>query len=305
MQVPFEAPEGFDPDGSAAIVRFSPNGRRVVVAPQRCHDWAVVVDAALGKQVDRFAGKRDSIRAEFLTNDQLLLQDGAGLAAYELGTKRKLWSEPELCGWGAWVNPRRNRVMLGRGGLHLRDLKTRKRVRSFGPVLSGETLEGTFSPDGSLFALDVFQGREYPSKARYVQVWELKSETLYRLLDIELIGDGDRGVMAFSPDNRVLAVTVEGGALLFALKTGRQVGSTGGPFIAQGIRFSSNGRSLELVGYEGAVYRVNARTGRVRQHFPPPDGHTVGAAAISDRGLVAGVVGASVLFWQLPEWEVG
>jgi hypothetical protein len=273
------------------------------VAPER-GGWAAVLDVSSGKQMYRFAGARGSVRAQFLAEDRLLLQTEGGLASQDLATGHEVWSEPELLGWGAWVNPRRSRVMVGRGErLSLYDLKTRKRVRSFGPVIPGELIGGEFSPDGRLFALDIFHGREDFTQQRYAQLWEVRRESQYRLVEIELRGDGDRGAMAFSPDNRLLAVSVEEGALLFDVKKGKQVGDTGGPVVADSIRFSPSGRSLEIAAYNGAVYRADAKTGQVRQYVPAPEGHEIEACAISNRGLATGVVGAALLFWQLPEWE--
>jgi hypothetical protein len=122
-------------------------------------------------------------------------------------------------------------------------------------------------------------------------------------VEIELSGDSDRGAMAFSPDNRLLAVSVEEGALLFDVQKGKQVGGTGGPVVADTIRCSPSGRGVEIAAYNGAIYRADAKTGQVRQYLPAPEGHEIEACAISKRGLAAGVVGAALLLWQLPEWE--
>jgi WD40 repeat protein len=297
MLIPFEAPERFSP-----TVRFSPGGRRVVVASED-GEWAVVIDVSSGEQLYRFVGGRSRVRPQFLAEDRLLLQTDGGLTAIDLAAGREAWSAPELVGWGAWVNPRRNRVMLdGRGGLRLYDLKNRERVRSFSPVFPGELLGGVFSPDGSLFALDIFSEGDF-TEHRYAQLWQVRREHQYRLMEVEVIGNGDQGVMAFSPDNRLLAVSVEGGAVLFDVKRGNQVGGPGGPVVAHAMRFSPGGRTLEIASYDGQVYRSDVETGRVRQHIPAPAGHAVEACAIADRGLAAGVAGAAVLFWQLPEWE--
>jgi hypothetical protein len=58
-----------------------------------------------------------------------------------------------------------------------------------------------------------------------------------------------------------------------------------------------------VVSFDGEVYRSDVRTGELRQFLPAPDGHEVEACAVNDRGLAAGVAGAAVLLWQLPEWE--
>jgi WD40 repeat protein len=299
--IPFEAPKGFDPATDFPYVRFSPTGRRVVVATEHGR-WACVVDIPSQKQVHRLV-QPGPIRAHFLADDRLLFQHDAGLTAYDLARRREVWSEPELCGWGAWVNPRCNRVVVGRYGVGFYDLKTRKRVRTFGPCIRGKVLSGEFSPDGRLFALDLFQQNEV-SDQRYIQLWEVRREPLCRLLEVEKRGDGDQGVMAFSPDNRLLAVSVESGVLLFDVTKGKRLRDVnGGPVVAHGIRFSSSGRSLEIASYDGTVYRATVKTGRVRRRFPAPEGCEVGACAVNDRGLAAGVLSAAVLFWQLPEWE--
>jgi WD40 repeat protein len=299
MLLPFNPPE----ESFSPYVRFSPRGRRVLVAPER-GGWAVVLDVSSGKQTHRLAGAQGNVRAQFLAEDRLLLQTEGGLTSQDLATGRAVWSEPELLGWGAWVNPRRGRVLVGRGmRLRLHDLKTRKRVRSFGPVVPGEVISGEFSPDGRLFALDLFHGREEYTQRRYAQLWEVRCEFQYRLVEIEVRGNGDRGAMAFSPDNRLLAVSLEGGVLLFDVKKGKPVGETAGPVVADSVRFSPGGRSLEIVSFDGEVYRTDAKTGRVRQHAPAPEGHEIEACAVNNQGLAAGVVGAALLFWQLPEWE--
>ena len=132
---------------------------------------------------------------------------------------------------------------------------------------------------------------------------KVRREQQYRLLKVEVIGDGDRGVLAFSPDNQLLAVSVEGGAVLYDVRQGKEIGGTGGPVVAHDMRFAPSGRTLQIASYDGQVYRCDVETGRVRQHVPAPAGHEVEACAVTDRGLAAGVAGAAVLFWQLPEWE--
>jgi hypothetical protein len=130
------------------------------VAPER-GGWAVVLEVSSGKQMYRFAAAQGSARAQFLAEDRLLLPTEGGLTSQDLATGHEVWSDPELLGWGAWVSPRRSRVMVGRGDrLHLYDLKMRKRARSFGPMIPGELISGEFSPDGRLFALDILHGRE-------------------------------------------------------------------------------------------------------------------------------------------------
>ena len=288
-RLPFDAPKGFDPSGYA-YVRFSSSGERVVVATER-GGWAVVLDVSSG-QIRRFECEPRALRAHFVSDDALLIQHSQALTLYDVASGKVLWSDPELVGWGCWLNARR--VMVG---LSLYDLKTRKKIRSFGPLLPG-CQDGCFSPDGRFFALDVLIEGEV-RKDRFVQVWEMRRETLHRLFEVEIISDGDHGVMAFSPDNSLLAVTGEGVATLFDVETGKKKGDLPGPFAARGIRFTKSG--VEMVSFDGGVFRVNAKSRRVRQQFPAPEGHEFGAAAISEKGLVAGVEGAAVLLWQLPQ----
>jgi WD40 repeat protein len=293
MLIPFDAPERFTPK-----ISFSPGGRRVVVSSENA-GWAAVLDLAAGKQIERYQGEGSNAHPQFLSDARLLLQTDKGLAAIDVATGREVWSEPELVGWGVWVSSRRNRVVVGP---RLYDLKTRKHLRSFGPVVLGRSLGAAFSPDGGLFALDMFSEGDF-HKQRLVQLWEVRREPLYRLLEVEVRGDGDQGVMAFSPDGRLLAVSLEGEATLFDVKKGKRVGGVGGPVVATDMRFSPSGRNLMVVSYDGEVYRSAVKSGRLREHLPAPDGPELEACAVNDRGLAAGVAGAAVLLWQLPEWE--
>jgi WD40 repeat protein len=299
MLVPFEAPEGFDPSGEFLYLRFNPTGTRVAVATNDGR-WVVIVDIRAGKQTHRFTGLSGLKNVVFLAEDQLLFQDGRGITIRNLTSGREQeWAGEELSGWGAWVNPRRTRIAVGRGGLHLYDLKTRKHIRGFAPLLRAHHTCVTFSPNDRFLALDAYCERE----SRHIQVWEIRREPLYRLFEVHS-GDGDLGGMAFSPDNRLLAVSVEVGATIFDLEKGKQLGENNmGPSVTKSVRFSPSGRLVELVSFQGIMGRMNVKTGRFRQWLRAPEGHEVWACGVSRQGLAAGVTGAALLFWQLPEWK--
>jgi WD40 repeat protein len=299
MLVPFDAPEGFDPSAAFAYLRFNPTGTRVAVATED-GGWVVVLDVRSGKQTHRFTGLSGLQSVVFLAEDQLLFQDGRGITIRNLTSGREQeWAGEELAGWGAWVNPRRTRIAVGRGGLHLYDLRTRKHIRGFAPLLRGQHTCVKFSPNGRFLALDVYCERE----SRHIQVWKTRRTSPYCLFEVHT-GDGNLGGMAFSPDNRLLAVSVEVGATVFDLEKGKQIADHHtGPSITQSVRFSPSGRTLEIVSFHGIMGRINVKSGRVRQWLGAPEGPEVWACGVSSQGLAVGVTGAAVLFWQLPPWK--
>src|SRR5262249_12666109 len=161
-----------------------------------------------GKQTHRFTDLAGLTNMDFLAEDQLLFHDGGGITVCDLASGHELeWAEEELAGWGCWLNPRRDRLVMGRAGLHPYRLQTRKHIRSFAPLLRGEVPCAAFSPDGRFLAIDAFT----ESESRYIEVWDVRREPLFRLFEVRC-GDGDLGGMAFTPDNRLLAVSVGVGA---------------------------------------------------------------------------------------------
>ncbi len=297
MLVPIECPPDFDPSGYG-FVRFSPGGRRVVVS-DRGTDWAVVVDVQAARQVRRFTGLGRVRRAFFLTDNQLLVA-GGGVTVHDVPTG-KLLTPPgvERLGGMTWPGPAPQRIATYLGGLHLYDLKKGKFGRRFAPLLPGNITCVRLSGDGRFLAADAY----FESETRFVLVWDVRRKPLFRLFEVHS-GDGDLAGMAFSPDNRLLAVSVESGATVFDLEKGEQIGDhdPGGLSVTQAVRFSPSGRSVELVDFRGRMARINPKTGRVRQRSDPPEGPEVGACAVSADGVAAGVTADGVLFWRLPTW---
>jgi hypothetical protein len=66
------------------------------------------------------------------------------------------------------------------------------------------------------------------------------------------------------------------------------------------VRFSPNGRALEVLTREGEFALADPATGEAVEVVPPPEGDEIDGAAVSAAGLVAGAVGRSILFWMLP-----
>jgi hypothetical protein len=303
MLVPFDGPDGFDPGGEKTFLGFSPAGTRVFVAPKD-GQWVVVLDVCAGKQIQRFTNLSRFIGAFFLAEDQLVLCDGGNVKVHEPTAGREVtWEGEKPSGWGVWASAdRRWMAQETRAGLSVYDLEMRKHFRTFAPLLPGRHTCVCFSPDSRFLAVDSYCLCRDEDTHRYIQVWEVQQKLLFRLIEVNS-GDGDLRGMAFSPDNRLLALSEDWGADLFDLEKGERVGGHDpGPSITGSVRFSPGGHSLELISIQGQMARINLQSGQIQQSVPPPEGLEIWACAVNHKGLVAGVVGKSVAFWQLPEW---
>jgi len=302
MLIPFDCPADFDPERGILWMRFSPGGTRLLVAREG-GSWAVVLDVSAGKQVHHFTGLNWLAGMLFLSEERLLLFDETGCTLHDLANGRQeLWGGENLPARNGWGSSDPDRIALTGAYLLIYNVADQQRLYVLHTPVRGNFTIVCFSPDGRYAANDRFVERE----SRAVEIWDLRTGRLYRLLAIERVGDGDAGGLAISPDNRLLALSVDSGAEVYGMKDGREIASHDpGPSITRNLRFSPSGRSLEMVSFRGEMARVHPKKGHVLQRSQPPAGHKVSACAVNAHSLAAGVVGKAVLVWQLPEWEEG
>jgi WD40 repeat protein len=288
-----------DPDNDHFLMRFSPGGTRLAVATEE-DDWVVVLDVPSGSLVHRFTGQRRLSGLLFLSEDRILLFGGKGPSLHDLAThgQKVRWKGEALHGSNGWTGPQPGLIVLGGRGLSLYDLANGQYLRRFPTVLDGDVTCAAFSLDGRHVAADSFRDLDF----RLIQVWDVHRGRLFRLFPVAL-GQGEAAGVAFSPDGRLLAVSVGSGVSLYGWEDlDPVVYHNLGISITRGLRFSPSGRSLELVSFDGEMTRVDPDSGRVLRRVPPPEGYEVYACAVSEQGLAAGVAGSSVLLCPLPEW---
>jgi WD40 repeat protein len=300
MLVPLDCPDKFDPEDDIVLRRFSPGGTRLIVAT-RDDDWAVVLDARAGRQIARFTDLKSLIGALFLSEDRLLLfeVDGKGSSVVDLAGREVKWEGEKIPGFNAWTGPNPNLIISGCGSLYLYDLAEQKCILRFVSGCDGGATCAACSPDGRYLAADSYSDRNF----RFLNVWDLRSGTLLRVNEIHPMGQNG-AVLAISPDNRLLAMSVGRGVRLYGLEDAEPIAHHDpGPGITASLRFSPSGRSLELVSFQGEMARIDPESGRVLKHVPGPQGHELFACAVSAQGLAAGVAAKAVVFWRLPDWE--
>jgi hypothetical protein len=293
LVLPFSCPDNFDP--GRPIIRISPGGTRVFVSSHPSDEWALVLDVPSGRRLREFTVLKRLTRPLFLDEDRLVLFDEEGSAVHELTTKSEVeWGEP-IPGGDGWLSPDPNVIVTGGNHFGLYDVAARKEVRHLPHLLNRDVTSVGFSPDGRYLAAEFCESYRC---SPVVGVWDLTVNRLLRLY--ETFSENECHDIALTADCR-FAVCTNGFIAVFGPDHAEEIG----PHfhcIAESLRFSASGHSLEVIEYNGAVAWVDPLTGRaVREE--PPAGHEVTGCATTAGRLAAGVAGRTVLVWQLPRWE--
>jgi WD40 repeat protein len=165
--------------------------------------------------------------------------------------------------------------------VHLIDLRTGDRRAVLNLPGPNRVVHLDFSPDGRWLAGS--------GSKTGVWLWDLRTNRrvrTYRSDANETLAvfnrDGSRLVIA-GDDVRVYPTDAEEADPRFEVYDGK----------VQDVRFSPDGASLLVLEQTGAVARLDAITGEVKDTFPSPDGEITGGGALAPSGLVAAANGPS------------
>jgi WD40 repeat protein/serine/threonine protein kinase len=270
--------------GTVTSVAFSPDGSRL--ASGGVDRTVRVWDLKTGRESQSLKGHTESVWSVAFS------PDGSRLASGSFDGTVKVWgatTNPEVRAWegglGLAFSPDGRRLAFGGRDktILIRDTANGRELLRLNGV--GATM--SFSPDGKRLAT---AGGPYGFD-RTVYVWDATTgERALSLNEKGLCAD----VVAFSPDNRLLAASGHEGLRVWDTKTGRPVPALRRPpgtarhvaFSVAGDRLAASaGRQVTLwdTGTGRAVQSLAARNGEVGVLAFSPNGRRL-AAAVNERG---------------------
>jgi eukaryotic-like serine/threonine-protein kinase len=187
----------------------------------------------------------------------------------------------------------------GRPRVTLWDVAAGRAIRTFGPG-PDLVLALAFSGDGHRLAAGGGASRDAPG---WVAVWDAETGAVLGTLD----RIGSVMSLAFHPDGARLAVAdnVESKVHLWDLPAGTHI-TRPGPGSVSCVEFTSDGKRLAVLGYDGNLHLADARTGDevlVLRGFSPPPGSSgfTPRLAFSHDGtrLAANTADGSLNLWDL------
>ncbi|MEV0254617.1 DNA-binding protein [Streptomyces sp. NPDC050732] len=255
----------FSPDGRRfAYVRVwsnSPRRQRITVWDTARHRKVAALDAGPAV-VNEITGLAFDAEGRSL----LMARGSTGwtLERWDLSTGRRadmrsagsrLGSSIQAGGSGRLLAVRPDDALVVSSDDEVIDLRAR-RVRSLVLSDSGLPFAGTFSKDGTRFAVGDASGR--------VTIWDGELRRRLSVFNGTYTGDHESerdsvGALAFSPDGRTLAVSGTGSVQLWDVASGRSLGSplpTSGQYISS-VAFSDDGTALYASGARNPAERID------------------------------------------------
>ena len=186
------------------------------------------------------------------------------------------------------------------------EVKTGRQLAAFDPAHSGEEIGLALSPDGkylatygTAYARDGDAYEKQQKIMRSVSVYDAATGKTHRTLETGISGYRVSAV-AFSPDNKTMAVASPGELSLWDLVSGKRLKSWRGPAQAGSLSYSPDGQLLALWSRPDATFAVwDVTTGRRLRAATAPPCAVRGIGFRSGRVIALGVRSQSQVVWDV------
>ncbi|MGW0101542.1 TIR domain-containing protein [Nocardia sp. NPDC003354] len=273
---------------SAAI---SPDGRRMVTGGSRVQLWDTETGQPIG---DSFPNLLSVTSVAFSPDGRKIVAGGLGMQLWDAESRTRIGTFDGHRGMVRSVgfSADGSRVVSGGADKTVRiwDATTRQQVGASMSEHTGHVLGVAFSPDGRR----IVSG----SGDESVRIWDAQRQTA--IGGPLAIGDTVNSV-AFSPDNRQVAVTAQSGVRLFDPDSG----TVGDPLPADGhdtgmaVTFSTDGRRLAAGGIGAVVHLWDTETRASRGYATGHTGWVMSVAfSRDDARLVSSSLDGTVRIWH-------